>query len=111
MLMIVDPGKNKVRIWLPVDDNIAFDPKREVNVHLNAFPEKGLRAALNFVSDNVTANPDGVPSILAEADWTDPDKDLKTGLQGTATLYGERVSLGYWLLRKPLGWLRKTIAM
>lgn len=111
VLMIVDPHKNKVRIWLPVDDNIVFDSSRAVNVHLNAFPEKSLEASLDFVSDNVSANPDGVPSVLAEADWTGQPAELKTGLQGTATLYGGRVSLGYWLLRKPMGWLRKTFAL
>ncbi len=109
VLMIVDPEKTKLRIWLPADDNINFDPDKPLTVHLNAFPERSLEGRLVYEAGDVSVNPEGVPSVLAEADWTESPEKIKMGLQGCATLYGRNVSLAYWVFRKPWAWIRKVV--
>lgn len=42
-----------------------------------------------------------VPSFIAEAEWKTSDANERPGLEGTAILYGEKVSLFYYLIRKP----------
>lgn len=108
VLMIVDPAKTKLRIWLPPDDNVPFVLEKPAQVHLNAFPEKTLTAQLSYVADSVSTSPEGNPAILAEGAWLHQVPDLKIGLQGHATLFGNTVRLGYWLFRKPIAWARMT---
>jgi hypothetical protein len=111
VLSIVDPARTKVRIYLPIDDNVPFDADKPVAVFLNAAPETELHGSLVFVSQNVTVSPHGVPCVTAEADWSAGTKPPRIGLQGTAVVYGKSVSLAYWLLRKPLALARKTLGI
>lgn len=108
VLMLVEPDRSKLKIWLPDDDNLLFDAERPVKVYLNAFPDKSLRAELAYVAPNVTQSLNGTPSVLAEAEWINQQHDLKIGLQGTAVLYGEDVPLIYWLARKPWSWVNRA---
>ncbi len=108
VMMLVNPHSTQARIWLPVDDNIHFDESKPVKINLNAFPEHTFLADLAYVADNVSMNQSNTPSIVAEADWLGEPEGLKLGLQGSASLHGEEVSLGYWVLRKPWGWARRT---
>ncbi len=107
LMMIVDPAKTKLRIWLPDGDNIKFDWGRKLAVILDSDPLVSRRAALRFVSNHSQISSDGAPRFRAEADWVTAGSDVKTGLQGTVILYGDSVPLGYWLLRRPLGAVRK----
>lgn len=102
VLMIVNPQSNKVRIWLPETDNVDFDRDHPLKVVLNAFPEREHQASLTYVAQNVVTNPEGVASVLAEAQWQTEQPQMRIGLKGMAVLYGRRVPLAYWLLRKPL---------
>ncbi len=67
ILIIVDPKKMKLRIWLPEDDNITFDKEKPIKVYLNAFPEETMTANLSYIAPNVGSSPEGVPSVLGEA--------------------------------------------
>lgn len=109
VLMIVNPQSNKVRIWLPETDNVDFDRDHPLQVVLNAFPEREHQARLTYVAQNVVTNPEGVASVLAEAGWQTEQPQMRIGLKGMAVLYGRRVPLAYWLLRKPLASARNFL--
>jgi len=111
VMVLVDPLRTKLRIWLPPDDNVAFDSTALLVTNLNAFPERSIESRLAFVADNVSVNSDGMPAVMAEADWNGTPEGLKLGLQGSTTLYGRQVSLAYWILRKPIGMVRKTLGI
>jgi multidrug resistance efflux pump len=119
VLSVVDPARTQLAIWLPEDDNIPFDEEQPVQVFLSVAPHTTLTADLAYIARHVTLTPEGVPSFRAEATWR-PGKtpageslplsrgvDIRIGLTGQSVLYGERVSLGYWLARKPLAALRR----
>lgn len=106
LLMVVDPRKTKVRIWLPMDDNIDFDQEQAIQVMLNTDPGNSLVTHLSYVSNHASQSDEGMPSFQAEAEWVGNLPAVKLGLKGNAILYGNRVPLGYWLLRRPLKVLR-----
>ncbi len=107
VVKIADPRDSLVRIWLPQDDRIDFDPALPVRVFLNVSSGTTLTADLSYVAPNASPGDDGLFGFMAEAVWRGDTPDLNLGLKGTAVLYGERVSFGYWLLRKPLAALRR----
>ncbi len=110
VMEIVDPGRTMLRIWLPQDDNVVFS-NRPLKVMLNAFPERSLEAELSFVDREVSVSPRGEARIKAEARWLSSPERIKMGLMGVAVIYGDTVPLGYWLLRKPLFWLRGALGI
>jgi len=111
LMLLVDPGRSKLRIYLPVHDNIAFDPSAPVTVILNSDPRSRRTASLRYVSNFSQADRSGRPGFCAEADWLTAEPDLKLGLQGSAVLYGPRVPLGYWLIRRPLAAVRSFLGI
>ena len=48
---------------------------------------------------------------MAEGDWVKPVTDVKLGVKGSAVLYGERVSLLYYIFRKPLMTVRDFLGI
>ncbi|NCF71464.1 MAG: hypothetical protein GWP59_07165, partial [Chlamydiales bacterium] len=51
-------------------------------------------------------------SFVSEADWGETkSSDIKLGLKGSAILYGEEVSLFYWLMRRPWSSFRKLVGV
>ncbi len=111
LMMIVDPERTKLRIWLPEHDNINFDRDKTLTVILDSDPSSSRTARLSFVANHSQMNPDGVTCFRAEAEWVQGPSNIKMGLQGTAILFGDRVSLGYWLLRRPLAALRRFMGI
>lgn len=109
VLMISNPEKTKVRIWIPEADNVVLDNKKKLKIFLNVSPEQSRKASLSYVADYTEVSEKGVPSFAAEGEWTNPDEDVKMGLKGTAILYGREVSLFYWMVRRPWAALRNMI--
>lgn len=106
MMRILRPGHTRVRIWLPQGDNLEFDRDRPVTVTLRADHHAARSASLQFVNRYGEIGPDGISSFRAEATWTAEPADVRVGLRGSAILYGETVTLGYWLFRKPIAAFR-----
>lgn len=107
ILWLVDPDDTRLTIWLPQDDRIDIDPKMPVKVHLYAMGGQSREATLTYVSSFAQPTPDGGYAFPAEAVWSDKGKSPPLGLRGSASLYGEEVSLGYWLFRRPMAWVRR----
>lgn len=104
-------NNTKLAVWLPENDNIPFDKGSKIHVFLNVAPDKTKSAQLEYVAKHITKTPEGVPSFLAEANWSKEDKDLRIGLEGTALLYGDKVSVFYWLTRKPWATIRQSLGI
>ncbi|MBB63805.1 MAG: hypothetical protein CMO81_01950 [Waddliaceae bacterium] len=111
VLTINNPHDTKIRIWLPESDNVILDHNVPLKVFLNISPEKSHRGKLVYISSYARVNDKGVPSFIAEAEWTEADESLRMGLKGSAILYGEDVTLFYWMLRRPWAALRNLIGL
>lgn len=109
ILSLSNPTKTKVRIWIPESDNIILNSDKPIKVYLNVNPEIGYEARIIYIANESTVSEKHVPSFIADADWEEQPENTKLGLKGTAILYGEKVSLFYYIIRRPLAALRHLI--
>lgn len=107
VLIVSDPAQTKVRIWVPVDDNVVLDTTKPVKIFLNVNPEATYEASLTYIANYSGITEKRVAAFQAEADWIGKTpEEARMGLKGTAILYGDNVSLFYYLFRKPWGAVR-----
>jgi len=111
VLTITDPHKSMVKIWIPEGDNVYIDPQKEIKVLLNISPERTYAAQLRYLSSESTLDEHSTPSFVAEAEWVQPPKNQQLGLKGSATLYGPKVSVFYWLMRRPWAFFRSIVGV
>lgn len=109
IMMVADPDRTKVRLFIPEDDNVILDLTKPVKIYLNISPEITREASLIYVANVSTISDKHLVSFVAEADWIGDSKDVKMGLKGSASLYGNDVSLFYLLVRKPWAHFRNFI--
>ncbi len=111
VLIIANPEETKIRMWVPEDDNINLKPNIPIKIFLNVNPETSEEAHLTYIANYTLVSEKSVTSFIAEAEWVGHPKDIKLGLKGSAILYGENVSLFYWIVRKPWAYFRRFIGM
>ncbi|MNE22737.1 hypothetical protein D3C80_1159610 [compost metagenome] len=106
ILLIAEPKQPAMLIQLPVADAIALEPGAEVTLFLTAYPLTPLKGKVLETSYQAQANEEGVVAYRLLASIDGEPEHARLGLHGTARLYGERVVLGYYLLRRPFAALR-----
>jgi multidrug resistance efflux pump len=111
IMEIANPEEVQVRIDLPVDDAIVLNEGAEVQVFLNVDPLTSVSASIARASFNAYLTPSDVLAYRVEAAITDPDADVRIGLQGSAKVYGPRVSLFFYVFRRPISALRQFIGI
>lgn len=106
IMQVADPSQPAMQIQLAVADAIALEPGAEVTLFLTAYPLSPLKGTILETSYQARPSDEGVVAyrLLASIDGT--PEHARLGLHGTAKLYGGRVMLGYYLLRRPLATLR-----
>jgi HlyD family secretion protein/Biotin-lipoyl like len=111
ILTIADPSRAELEMRLSVPDAITLEPGAPVAFFLNVAPEHSIRAELRYASYEATAAPDGVLSYRLKASIVGDEAPPRIGLKGTAKIYGQRVSLFYFLMRRPLAALRQLVGL
>lgn len=106
ILQVADPNKPAVRIQLAVADAIALEPGAQVTLFLTAYPLTPLQGEVLETSYQAHPSDEGVSSYRLLASIEGEPENARLGLHGTAKLYGQRVLLGYYLLRRPLAAVR-----
>ena len=111
VMMIADPSLIDVTIYLPPDDAVELEPGGDVELLLHVDPLSTLKAKIERASYEATPQADGTLAYVIRADLL-PDQGLpRIGLRGTAKVYSHRVALGYYLLRKPIAFLRRSLGI
>lgn len=105
IMLLANPDKPGMLIHLPVADAITLDHGATVKLFLTVHPLSPIDGAITETSYQATLSPDGIASYRLRASVA--TADARIGLRGTAKLYGERVVLGYYLMRRPLAKLRE----
>lgn len=111
ILQIADPKKVELQLWLPIDDAINLDPGSRVRVFFNVDPLHPHEAELKYASYEAQLTPDNTLAYRLKAEFVEDVSDIRIGLKGTAKVYGERVSLFYFLMRKPLSAVRRFLGL
>jgi phosphotransferase system IIA component len=111
LIEIADPAQAEIEIWLPVSDAITLKTGADVDFFLNIAPDSPLRATLRQASYEATQSPGGLLGYRLKAKLSGAAPPPRIGLKGTAKLFGERVSLFYYLLRRPLAAARQFVGL
>jgi hypothetical protein len=111
LLEIADPDKAELEIWLPVADAITLKPGAEIEFFLNIAPDAPVRAVLRQTSYEAALSSSGILGYRLKASLADSAHPPRIGLRGTAKLYGDRVTLFYYLMRRPLAATRQFLGL
>lgn len=110
VMRIAQPDAVEVEAWLPIGDAIALQAGAPVQLYLAADPLHAVQARVRYVAYDAVARPDGQYAYRVRAELLQPGTQ-RIGLKGTAKLQGERVSLAYWMVRKPWASMRQWVAL
>lgn len=114
IMLIANPAKLGVLIHVPVGDAIAVDIGAPVRLFLHVAPLSPLDGQVIETGYQALLSPDNIASYRIRATLAENQEDgtqQRIGLKGTAKLYGGRVLLGYWLLRRPLAAAREWLGV
>jgi hypothetical protein len=111
IMMIADPSLIDVTIYLPPDDAVELEAGAQVNLLLHVDPLSPLEARIERASYEATLAPDGALAYVIRAQLLPGQGLPRIGLRGTAKIYAGRVTLAYYLLRKPLAFLRRSLGI
>lgn len=106
IMRVADPAQPAMLIQLAVADAIALEPGADVTLFLTAYPLTPLKGQIIETSYQARPSDEGVVAYRLLASIEGAPEHARLGLHGTAKLYGGRVLLGYYLLRRPLATLR-----
>jgi len=109
VLSVADPCLTKLRIMVPASDVGFIKEGSQVKVSLDSDPLNSLPAVITRIGFDVKLSEEQVPSLLAEAVWSDADKaahKVQPGQKGVTKIFGGTTFLGIQILRKPLIALR-----
>jgi len=111
VMMIANPNKKELDIWLAVGDAINLEPGSKVKLFLNIDPLTPINATLRYASYTASQTADNILAYHIKADFAPDQKIPRIGLQGTAKLYGGRVTLFYYLFWRPISFVRQTLGV
>lgn len=113
IMLLSDKKESALDIYLPVADAINMEQGAKIKFFLNTVPQKPVEASIIYASYQAQVTPDGVLAyhIRAGFDQEKINELPRIGLRGVAKMYGEDVSLLFYLLRKPLSYLRQKIGL
>lgn len=111
VMQLANPSQKELDIWLPTSDAIILNPGSEIKLYVHAYPLKPINAELIFASHNATSRPDGTFSYHLKAEFLEDKEFSRIGLQGTAKIFGDHVTLFYYLMRRPIGIIRQTFGI
>ena len=112
VMEIADPVRIQLKINLAIEDAIVLNEGAEVEVFLDADPLHPVEATISSTSYIAEKYNQDTLTYRVYAEFSDTDKEkLRIGLQGTAKLYGERVSVFFYLFRRPISYVRQFLGI
>lgn len=111
VMVVADAHAVEIEAWLSPADSIPLPDGARLTLHLNADPLKPVAGTLRYISHEAMARPDGTYAYRVRASLVPAGLPPRVGLKGTAKLEGERVSLAYWMLRRPLAAARAWLGI
>jgi len=109
IMELADPRQLEVRIDLPVEDAIVLREGAPVSLFLNATPFSSVQATISHASYHAEVLPNNRLTYRVMAQLGEGASEFRIGWQGTAKIYGERVSLFTYLFRRPISAIRPWI--
>ena len=112
IMLVADPQHVEFQVMLPVKDSIALTPDAEVRVFLDNDPLHAWSAHLSQAGYEPQATPDqqfAYRLVAQLAEGETGGAPPRIGLRGTAKVYGDQVSLFFYLFRRPITSVRQWL--
>jgi len=111
IMTLADPSLVAVSINVSPDDAVQLEVGGDVTIILSIDPLSPLKAKITQTSYEATLMPDNTLAYKVHAEFLPGSAVPRIGLKGSAKVYAEEVSLGYYLFRKPIVFLRKSLGI
>ncbi|MEL6736430.1 MAG: HlyD family secretion protein, partial [Pseudomonadota bacterium] len=112
VIEIADTGSVEAKIDLPVSDSIVLNQGASVRLFLDANPLTPIEGQVTSAGYRAVAGEAGAVSFDVRAGLSDDLAHLpRIGARGTAQIYGETVSLGFYLFRRPISAARQWLGI
>jgi len=96
---------------VPASDAGLLKEGARVKIRLDSNPLRSISAVIIRVGFEIKLSEDQVPSILAEAVWSEKTLKVQPGQKGSAKIFGGSTLMGIQLLRKPVIKFRNFIGI
>jgi hypothetical protein len=108
IMRIADPQQVRALILLPVKDAVLLDAGSRVHLFLDSDPLDPVWARVERSEYMPEPTPEGHFAYRTFARIEDIQRAPRIGLRGTAKIYGPRVSLFFYLFRRPMNYFRQV---
>jgi multidrug efflux pump subunit AcrA (membrane-fusion protein) len=110
LVLLVDENVLELEMWLPVGDDIELTTLSEVNFFPNVAPNRVYRGELRSLDYEAQLSSLGTLAYRVRASVEIPPEAIsRIGMRGTGKLYGRKVSLFYFLFRRPISYIRQLV--
>ena len=109
VMLLADPKDTWLEVSVPASDAINLSIGADVLFFTNVNPLDPIAAIVQQTSFEAQVGPEGTASYRVKADFKNRDDPPRLGLKGTAKVFGEDVSLFYFLFRRPLSVIRRYL--
>lgn len=109
IMLIADPQQVAVDAFLSVKDSLELRPGSRVQIFLDNSPLEPLEGELLRSSYEPEQTPDGVMAFRVKVLLNPGERIPRIGASGVSKIYGDPVSLFFFLFRRPLTVLRQTL--
>lgn len=111
IMHLADRDKVWMTLLVAPEDAIAGMEQSQVKVNLDINPFESVTGQVRESSYEALPQPDGRIAYVLRARLDEGHAVPRIGLRGVATVYGERVSLGYFLFRKPMRVMQRFLGL
>lgn len=111
IMEIVDLDRVEARIDLAVADGMVAGTGGRARLFLDADPVHPLEAAVTGASHHARPGEGGVLAYRLIARLAPGSSTPRLGMRGTAQIFAQDVPLGFYLMRRPLSWLRQKVGI
>ena len=109
-MIVAETSDIHFSIYLPFKDSLVIAPDSKVKVFLDIDPLSSMEAKIDRTAYKPEITPEGVLAYKVVASLTeDLENKKRIGLRGTAKIYGDEVTIFYYLFRTPINILRQWI--
>jgi len=111
IMEIAASDDNQFEIWVAANDAIDLSEGGQIKFFPDAKPLEAVTGLVDSVGFFASRSDTDELAFRVVADPADNKETLRLGMKGTARLYGDKVSIAYQVLRKPISAIRKNVGV
>lgn len=110
VMLVADTTKKEINFKIQMDNMIEVDKKIPIKFYSNENPMSAVTAQISYINPIAEPQPDGLITYSGIA-RIDGALDVHLGEQGTVKIFGSKVSLIYYIFRRPFRYFRQQIGV